>query len=397
MSYGLTPVTPPPVVPPPTVPERLMSIDAFRGLVMLLMAAEMLFATPHVAEKVLETNPDSVVWKAVYEHTSHVAWEGMSLHDMIQPSFSFLVGVVVPFSIASRRVRGHSTRRMLLHAAWRSIALIFLGIWLRSIGKPMTYWTFEDTLTQIGLGYFFLFILGMSRAWWHWLALTAILAGYWYLWTLYPEGSPLLSPEHWQKNANMGWRFDVWFLNLFPRETEFKGNEGGYLTLSFIPTLGTMILGLIAGTWLRSGLPSLVKVLLFVLAGAAGIAGGYYLHEYDICPNVKRIWTPTWVLYSGGFCFAGLAFFYLVVDVIRFRAWAFPLAVFGMNSIAMYVLTEIEDKIHFFRSFLETHLDAGVFTVFGDVYAPMVKGTLVLIIFWLIFYWMYRNKVFVRI
>lgn len=398
MSYGLTPITPPPLVPPaPTVPARLMSIDAYRGLVMLLMAAEMMLATPHVAKQVLKTNPDSVVWKAIYEHTSHVEWEGMSLHDMIQPSFSFLVGVVLPFSIASRWAKGQSTGRMLLHAAWRSIALIFLGIYLRSIGKPMTYWTFEDTLTQIGLGYFFLFLLGLSRAWWHWLALIAILAGYWYLWTLYPEGSTLLSPDHWRKNANMGWKFDVWFLNLFPRESEFTGNEGGYLTLSFIPTLGTMILGLIAGAWLRSGLPSLVKVLFFVLAGAAGIAGGYYLHVYDICPNVKRIWTPTWVLYSGGFCFLGLAFFYLVIDIFRLRALGFPFAVFGMNSIAMYVLTEIEDRIHFFHNFLETHLDPGVFSVFGEVYAPMVKGAMVLIIFWLIFYWMYRNKVFVRI
>lgn len=382
---------------PPAAPERLMSLDAYRGLVMLLMAAEMLLATLTVTEAVLKDHPDSVVWRTIDYHQRHVDWEGASLHDMIQPSFSFLVGVALPFSVASRRARGQSVGRMALHALWRSLVLILLGVFLRSINKPMTYWTFEDTLTQIGLGYFFLFLLGLLRAWWHWVGLVAVLVGYWYLWTLYPEGSPLLSPEHWRKNANLGWEFDVWFLNLFPREQHFTGNPGGYLTLSFIPTLGTMILGLIAGTWLRSGVPGWGRVFLFLLAGAAGVAGGYYLHEYDICLNVKRIWTPTWVVYSGGFCFLFLAFFYAVVDLLRLRAWAFPLVVFGVNSIAVYCLTEIEDRIHFFRGALETHFDSRVFSLFGDVYAPLVKGVLILVIFWLIFYWMYRRRVFVRI
>jgi predicted acyltransferase len=386
-----------PATAPPAVPERLMSLDAYRGLVMLLMAAEMLLLTPRVAKEVLKTQPDSIVWQSIDFHTSHVDWVGASLHDMIQPSFSFLVGVALPFSIASRRARGQTTSRMMLHALWRAVVLILLGVFLRSIGRPITYWTFEDTLTQIGLGYFFLFVLGLMRAWWHWVALIVVLVGYWYLWTLYPSGSPLLSPEHWVKNKNLGWEFDIWFLNLFPREATFTGNSGGYLTLSFIPTLGTMILGLIAGTWLKSGIPSWSKVLLFLLAGAAGIAGGYFLHEYDICPNVKKIWTPTWAIYSGGFCFLFLAFFYLVIDLLRLRAWALPFAVFGMNSIAMYCLTEIEDKIHFFRNALETHLDPRVFTIFGTVYEPLVKGMLVLVIFLLIFFWMYRRKVFVRI
>jgi len=388
-----------------------MSIDAYRGLVMLLMATEMMLATPQVATKVIQRYESEqreshgqvdhslgiAIWQTIHDQTSHVAWEGASLHDMIQPSFSFLVGVALPFSIASRRARGQSLVRMTLHALGRSLLLILLGVFLRSIGKPMTYWTFEDTLTQIGLGYFFLFLLGLMRSWWHWIALTAILIGYWYLWTLYPPGSPILSPLHWQKNANLGWEFDKWILNFFPRESPFTGNPGGYLTLSFIPTLGTMILGLIAGVWLRSGLSGWGKVFLLFLAGTAGIAGGYYLHEYGICANVKRIWTPTWVVFSGGFCFLFLVFFYAVVDLLRLRAWAFPLVVFGMNSIAMYCLTEIEDRIRFFHKALETHLDPQVFTVFGAVYAPIIEGSLVLLIFWFIFYWMYRHKVFVRV
>src|SRR6476619_4377459 len=131
-------------VPEATTSTRVTSIDAFRGFVMFLMLAEF---------------PQSRFWSIVAFNTTHVPWQGCSLHDLIQPAFSFLVGAAMPFSIANRTRRGESFRRMLGHAAWRSGVLIFLGIFLRSLERPQTYWTFEDTLTQIGLGYTFLFLL----------------------------------------------------------------------------------------------------------------------------------------------------------------------------------------------------------------------------------------------
>ena len=101
------------------------------------------------------------------------------LHDMIQPSFSFLVGVALPFSLASRLARGQSPGRMAGHAVWRSLVLVFLGIFLRSIGHRQTNFTFEDTLSQIGLGYTFLFLLGMRSVRVQWIAFVAIVVGYW--------------------------------------------------------------------------------------------------------------------------------------------------------------------------------------------------------------------------
>src|SRR5205807_4596567 len=172
-------------------------------------------------------------------------------------------GAALPFSLASRSARGQSTLRMTLHAAWRAIVLIALGIALRSIGKPRTNFTFEDTLTQIGLGYFFLFLLGWAQSATRWFTLGAIVVGYWALFVWWvPEGAHLGlggasslgdAPyqlegfaDHWSKNSNFAWAFDAWFLNLFPRDVPFTHNTGGYVTLSFIPTLGTLILGLIA-------------------------------------------------------------------------------------------------------------------------------------------------------
>ena len=111
--------------PPAPAPARLASLDAYRGFVMLLMMAEVLRL-----KKVAQALPDSGLWQFLAWHQSHVEWVGCSLHDLIQPSFSFLVGVALPFSLAARAARGESTARQTLHAAWRALALVLLGVFL---------------------------------------------------------------------------------------------------------------------------------------------------------------------------------------------------------------------------------------------------------------------------
>src|SRR6058998_3110628 len=241
---------------------RLLSLDAFRGLVMTLMLAERM-RLPEVARAF----PHSALCGFAF-NTEHVEWQGCSLHDLIQPAFSFLVGAALPFSIASRKSKGQSFGRMLGHAVRRALLLIFLGIFLRSLESHQTYFTFEDTLTQIGLGYVFLFLLGFARVRTQVVALVLILICFWAAFAVYPTPGPQFDYSrvgvppnwehnysgflsHWNKNSNLSWAFDVWFLNLFPREQPFVFNEGGWSTLSFIPTLGTMILGLLAGEWLK--------------------------------------------------------------------------------------------------------------------------------------------------
>src|SRR3954470_6616415 len=176
----------PAVVSPPVerAPGRLASVDAYRGFVMFLMMAEVLRLG-----RVAESFPTSGFWKFLAWHQSHVEWIGCSLHDMIQPSFSFLVGVAVPFSIAGRIAKGQTKTNMTMHALWRSLLLILLGVFLRSIGRPQTNWTFEDTLSQIGLGYPILFLLGFRPRRDQWIALGAILVGYWAAFAMYSPGS----------------------------------------------------------------------------------------------------------------------------------------------------------------------------------------------------------------
>ncbi|HAV64011.1 MAG TPA: DUF5009 domain-containing protein [Verrucomicrobiales bacterium] len=388
-------------------PTRLSSIDAYRGLVMFLMLAEVMRVC-----SVSGALPGSEFWGLLCYHQSHVEWVGCSLHDLIQPSFSFLVGVALPFSIASRAAYGSSFGRMFGHAVWRALLLIFLGIFLRSIGRSQTYFTFEDTLTQIGLGYVFLFLLGFRSGRVQWAALAFILVGYWLAFALYPLPGPDFDwskagvaadwshhangfAAHWNKNTNLAWAFDNWWMNLFPRETAFQYNGGGYATLSFIPTLGTMILGLIAGTWLKADLKPATRTKRFVIAGVIGLAAGWLLDVLGICPNVKRIWTPSWVLFSGGWCFLFLAFFHWIMDLKGWKRWAFPLTVIGMNSIFAYCSEWL--FVGFLRGALNTHLGADFFNLFGEPYVRFFQGASVVLIIWLMLLWLYRKRVFIKI
>jgi heparan-alpha-glucosaminide N-acetyltransferase len=358
--------------------RRNLAIDTYRGFVMLLMMAEVLQLS-----RVAHASPGNWFLHVLAYHQTHVDWAGCSLHDTIQPGFSFLVGVALPYSIASRLAKGATFPKMFLHALWRSLVLIALGIFLRSMHSTQTYFTFEDTLTQIGLGYPFLFLLGFRPPRWQWIALAAILFGYWLAWALYPvNGADFMA--HWSKNSNLGVAFDQWFLNLFPRTKPFVTNSGGYLTLSFIPTLGTMILGLAAGRWLIADSPR-IPMKRFLIAGAIGIAAGLLLHFAGICPIVKRIWTPSWTLFSGGLCFLFLAAFSWIVDVRGYKKWAFPLIVIGMNSMAAYLMA------HLFESFLadsfRIHLKLESFP----------RGAAILLTYWLMLFWMYRRKIFLRV
>ena len=403
----LEPPAPTPSAPPTNVIARLASIDAFRGFVMFLMLAEaMRMWTVH------EAFPNSWFWRIVAFNTEHVEWQGCSLHDLIQPAFSFLVGAAMPFSIASRTRRGESFRRMLAHAAWRSVVLILLGIFLRSLNAKQTYWTFEDTLTQIGLGYTALFVLAFASRRVQVATFVVILVAFWAAFVAYPlppagfdyasVGVPADWPHlytgflaHFNKNSNLSWAFDVWFLNLFPRESPFLYNKGGWSTLSFIPTLATMMLGLWAGRYLMQPRAAREQVRGLVIAGLALALAGLVLQWLHLVPIVKRIWTSSYTLYSGGLVLLMLAAFHATIEWKGWRRWAFPLLVIGMNSIAAYVMSWTLEG--FVTGALARHVGSAPFAILGDPFAPVLRGATVLATFWLILWWMYRRKIFLRI
>ncbi|WP_439585276.1 acyltransferase family protein [Dyadobacter bucti] len=388
-------------------PQRVSSVDAYRGFVMFLMMAEVLRFG-----KVADAFPESTFWAFLDFHQSHVPWIGCSLHDLIQPSFSFLVGVALPYSMASRASKQQSTSVMWYHTIRRSLILILLGIFLRSMHANQTNFTFEDTLTQIGLGYPILFALGFGSEKIQWGAFVSILFLYGLAFALYPLPGPYFDwsetgitadwehnlkgfAAHWNKNTNFAWAFDRWFMNLFPREKAFHFNGGGYSTLSFITTLGTMILGLIAGQWLKSSSSPMLLIKRLVVTSAILFVVALVLHFAGVNPIVKRIWTPAWTLFSGGWCFLLLATFYFLVDVLQKKSLFIPLIVIGTNSIAAYIIAHTIDS--FIDQSVRINISPNYDLILGDPYRTLVSGATILLFEWLILQWMYKKKIFIKI
>lgn len=457
----------------PRDPGRLASLDAFRGFVMLMLAAGG-FGIAQFSE----IDAESPVWESVNRdtwqkigfHFRHPAWRsnflpsfledtaladndtafvrfGVSFWDLIQPAFMFMVGVAMPFSNARRWADGQNAAGRFLHAVWRAVALVLLGVFLYSLGSDRTNWIFPNVLAQIGLGYLFAYMLLPLRSWVQIGLLAALLGGYWGLFKMEPPpenydyASVNASAERgevyegkfapWSKNANFAHSFDLRLLNmlrtlseedmekyeiptdardwapetlrnwLFANDEPFPFNSGGYQTLNFIPSIGTMILGMLCGQLLLSTAGAGRKLGLLLLGGAVCLVLGLAAGEFA-CPIVKRIWTPSWVLFSGGYVIWMLAAFYFVFDVLPLKALAFPLAVFGMNSLAVYLMGELlrswtREKI------VKVHLTGVLETIFGadklqaNMFGPIIYAAATVFVFWLVTLWMNSRKIFVRL
>jgi predicted acyltransferase len=415
--------TPPDVRPT----ERLMSLDAYRGFIMLAMASGG-FALARAAK----AHPGNSVWEFLAYQTDHVPWRGCSFWDLIQPSFMFMVGVALPYSYESRRRHGQTQAQLLKHALSRSLILVAFAVFLSSPGGKGTNFVFTNVLAQIGLGYTFLALLATRRPREQLAAAVAILVGYWAWFAWYPLPAADFDytsvgldrhwqrlsgfAAHWEKNSNAAALFDRWFLNLFPRPggKAFVFNDGGYATLNFVPSLATMIFGLLAGEWLRSARTAAAKWRGLVFSGLACLAIGALL-DVTCCPSVKRIWTPSWTVFSTGWTLLMLAGFHAVIDIAGWRKWCFPFVVVGMNSIAMYVMAQLMKG--FVRDSLRTHL--GTFAgkawhlplpgrseplvvplgpeILEGPHGATVSSAAVLFVLWLICWAMYRRRIFIKI
>ena len=432
---------------------RLVSLDAYRGFIMLAMASSG-FRFARVADQaaVVERfsgtwfdGPWRWAWESLAYQFGHVAWTGCSFWDLIQPSFIFMVGVAMPFSFARRLSEGQPAWRRIGHAAWRAAVLVLLGVFLASNRSEQTNFVFTNVLAQIGLGYLVVYLLlGRSRVI-QVLALAAVLGGTWYSFAAYsipparravieaylvehqvtgdldriPAGlHPAGLAGHWDKHTNLGASVDRALLNQLPGgESAWRGerywvNRGGYQTLNFLPSIATMLLGLFAGQWLQPGGSARLKLRRLLIAGGSCLAVGMAVDTtiwpvdvsgsswaWSLCPAVKRLWTPTWAVYSSGWTFLMLAAFYWVIDVRGWQRWSFPLVVVGVNSIAMYLMAQLIKG--WTQSTLTTHLntvggDLGT-TLFEGLYGPIISSVTVLFALWLICLWLYRRRIFVRI
>lgn len=361
----------------------------------------------------LAFNFQNTTWQSSFE------WIGVSFWDLIQPAFLFIVGVAMPFSYARRAAAGEGPFQRTIHALFRALVLILLGVFLASTTSQLTNWTFVEALSQIGLGYFFAYlIMSVCRRFWiQAVVFILILAGYWGWFYSYtpPEdnfaavGASADADEimegnfaHWSKNANVAHDFDVWFLNKFPRPVnkDFRFSETGEQTLNFIPAIGTILLGVFCGQLLMSDRRWWQKFLGLVVGGGICLGLGVLAGQFA-CPIVKRIWTPSWVLFSGAWVIWGLAVFYLLFDLCRLRWIGWPLVVVGVNSLIFYLMYCLIQP--FAVRNMQIHFDA-LWAVAvdpkwlaSDMLGWLVGPVSALILFWLIGLWMYCKKISVRV
>jgi predicted acyltransferase len=400
-----------------TKAQRLVSLDAYRGFIMLAMASAGFYV-----HNIVKNHPhylQSWLWRVLDYQLEHAEWTGGGFWDMIQPSFMFMVGVAIPYSYAARKAKGDEDRQIWIHTVIRAFILIGLAVFLSTGSQyKQPNFAFTNVLGQIGLGYCFVYAL-RGRGWRVQLgALAGILGVYWLLFAIFP--SDAIAPAsvgittewqnehwmtglftHWNKNINAAARFDQWFLNLFPRQEPFVFERGGYQTLNFVPSMGTMIFGLMAGEKLREDEEPMHKLKWLVWAAGACLVIGVAL-DWTICPSVKRIWTPSWAIYSTGWTFAMLAAFYWIIDIRGYKSWAFPLVMVGMNSIAVYIMAQLLKgwAADVTRRFLGQGIFNGTYfgiTFFSADFEPIARSVGFLVFLLLVSWWMYRQKIFVRI
>ncbi|MFK8112840.1 MAG: acyltransferase family protein [Rubripirellula sp.] len=419
----------------PSKPARLLSLDTFRGLIMCSLAINGLaFAA---TAKRLGYGPDvevttftGRVWQLLAFHNSHPFWNsqfwviGCSYWDLIQPSFMFMVGVSMPYSFASRRKQGHSRLKLSSHALIRALVLIALGVFLQTRNSGLdSNRLLTNVLSQIGLGYFFVYLLLGRSFRLHVLTAVIVLAGYWVWFIQHPTPDPLppaaaesivgLSvPDsvaaRFALNVDPATELDVKLFNSLPHGKEIGAHPAGYVTLNFIPSAITMLFGVMAGTLLRSERDDRQKVLQLVAAGAVCMTIAVLL-SYTVCPVVKKIWTPAWTLYSGAWVVWILAGLYWIIDVRGWKKWTLPLVIVGMNSLAMYLMGSllkgwVSERLQVYlgdewlRAWLSQSWNLELSkNLFAGPYGATIQAAMVFGVFWLACLYLYRNKMFFRI
>jgi predicted acyltransferase len=386
--------------------ERLVSLDVYRGLT--------------VAGMILVTDPGT--YSAVYWPLRHAEWNGATPTDMIFPSFLFIVGVAIPFSFAKRMERGAARARIAGHVVLRSAMLFAIGLIVNGFPDyDLHSLRVPGILQRIALCYFcggliYLWSRGNVRTRvqgsggnWIIAGLTAsILAAYWLMLKLVPVpgfGAGRLDslgnlPAYIDRSL-LGTRH-MWAYGLTPGYGVTYDPEG---LLSTLPAVATLLIGVLAGEWMRTKRSGRRKAIGLAAAGLILLLVGWLLHP--LLPINKRIWTSTFALFSSGVSLVVFSFCYAIVDLERWRRWAVPVLVFGTNAIFAFalssVITTLSDRIHLLDgggAALSLHrwgYQYGFASWLQPVHASLAYAMAIVLLNMAIVGLLYRRRIFLRV
>jgi predicted acyltransferase len=356
---------------------RLMSLDALRGFDMFWIIGGGAIFTGLI--KAVD-GP----FEAVRPQFEHVRWEGLHFWDLIWPLFMFVVGVSIPLSIEKRQAAGATKRSLYLHAVRRAIILFILGMVLQG---RLLEWDLNklrpcySVLHGIAAGYLIAFAVALElRPRTQDAVLAFFLLAYWAVLVLIPVpgvGAGVLTPD-----GNLAAWVDRLVLG------RFHYGENTWF-LSYAGFASSVLLGVVAGRLLMSPAAPKTKVLALAGAGAACVALG--LLWSLVFPIIKLLWTSSFVLVGGGYGFLMLALFYWVIDVRGWRRWASFFTVIGMNSIAAYTATMLFNFKQVGNIFVGSLLPR------IRPWDGFVEASGAFVTVWLLLYWMYRTRTFLKL
>lgn len=359
---------------------RVTSVDFFRGFTMFLLVGESTRLYNHI-----ESVENSSVMAYFGRMFSHHEWHGLHFWDLIQPFFMFIVGVAIPFAVANRLRKGDSEHDIFLHALKRAFLLLFIGWALYCIGPGRIVWRFQNVLAQLSVTYLVAFLLMRKSFSVQLIVSLAVLL----VTDLAYRFFPVEGFNHpWVPFENLG----AWVNN----KIEGVDKASIWASLNAVPTTAHTIWGVLCGKLLMSDRPAEKKIRALIIAGIIGLAAGYALDWLNITPIIKKIATSSFVLVSGGWAILALCFSYWLIDVKKqFSRGARFFIIVGMNSIFIYLFMHVGTAniiSEIFTPFTKLFFSWGGELAVGFATSIAVWGAL-----WYICYWLYKNKIFIKL
>lgn len=359
--------------------ERVTSIDFFRGLTMFLLIGESTRLYGHLEH----VNIGFIQFLGI--QLSHHEWNGLYFWDLIQPFFMFIVGVAIPFAVANRTKRGDTPSTLLKHAFKRSLILLLLGWLIYCSGSEKIVFKLQNVLAQLSVTYLFAFLIH-RKSFSFQIILTLLIL----LFTdLAYRFFPVEGFNHpWEAYHNLG----AW-VNIQIEGTE---KTSIWASLNAIPTIAHTVWGVLCGKLLMSNKTSIQKIKILILAGIGCLAIGFSLDLLGITPIIKKIATSSFVFASGGWAILALSFSYWLIDIKKsFVKGSQVFIVVGMNCIFIYLFFEFggaDIVSDVFKPIVNS-----LFSWTGEIITKILISLSVWASLWYVCYWLFRNKIFIKI
>ena len=347
----------------------------------------------------LVNNPGS--WSHIYDPLEHAPWHGWTPTDLIFPFFLFIVGVSMTFSYARMIEQGADRRDLLVKSVKRAALIFLVGLLLHGFPnylERLPTFRIPGVLQRIALAYLlatpvvlFLRVKGIVTT------IATLLLGYWVLQTM--TVVPGQGPSILAKGLDFGSYIDraVFGTNHLWASARTWDPEG---LLSTLPAVGTLLLGVLAGYWIRGNRSDNEKTVGLFVAGNVGLILGLMWHQ--LFPINKSLWTSSYVIFTAGMACHFLAMCYWLIDVKGYRRWTTPFVIFGVNALAAFFLSGIMARLLGIIKIGDTTLKTVIYSNAFESWLSPINASLAFaiafVLVWLaIMSVFYRKRIFIKL